>query len=194
MDEKTALTYAIARALAYQENGGKPNLNKLKAGQSGELKSIYQFTPDTWKHDAQTYLGDSKAELTPDNETLVMTKKIGQWIDEGKTVKQMASIHNAGAGEPDAYTGTFSNGKPSIGVNSYGIKFNVPKYADGVTEKAISFYKNELAPQAQQTTQVSQSTPKTTQASNVKPNGLLGGLTLTKLGASSSEVPTQNLP
>lgn len=187
MDEKTALTYSIVRALAYQENGGKPDLHHLSAGKSGELKSIFQFTPDTWKHDAQTYLGDANAELTPDNETKVMTEKVGKLIDEGKTAKQIASMHNAGAGEPDAYTGRFSNGHPSIGTNHYGVKFNVPAYANGVAKKAIEFYKNDLSKQAQQPAPMPQSTPAAKPSAAPAPQGgALGGLLLTRLGAPAS--------
>lgn len=190
MDEKTALTYSIARALAYQENGGKPNLNNLKAGQSGELKSIYQFTPDTWKKDAKKYLGDEKAELSPDNETLVMTKQIGDWIDKGYTVKQMASMHNAGTGEPNAYTGKFSSGKSSTGVNEYGVKYNVKNYADNVASKAIDFYKNDLSKQTQQPQQtMPQSTPPVQpQTPPAQNNGAMGALLMPRLGALPSPV------
>lgn len=140
MDEKTALTHAITKGLAYQENGGSLDINKLKAGKSGELKSIFQFTPDTWKAEAKKYLGDENAPITPDNETHVVTEQVGQWIDEGKNVKQIASMWNAGHGEPDAYTGKFSNGQPSVGKNKEGVKFNVPAYADSVQKYATKFY------------------------------------------------------
>lgn len=141
MDEKTALTYAITRALAYQENGGKLDLNNLKAGKSGELKSIFQFTPDTWKKDAGDILGDPNAPINPDNETKVVTEKVGKWIDQGYTAKQIASMWNAGVGEPNAYSGKFSNGKSSVGTNKYGANFNVPNYADNVVNYAKKFYK-----------------------------------------------------
>ncbi len=182
MDDKTALTYAITRALAYQENGGKPDLKNLKAGKTGEMKSIFQFTPDTWKKDAGTFLGNSNAPLTPDNETEVMTKQIGKWIDDGYTVKQMASMHNAGIGEPNAYSGKFSNGSPSVGVNEkYGVKFNVPQYADDVANYAKDFYTNDLSKeitptQNQQTspTQVSVNQPPKAQIQPQSGGGISG--------------------
>lgn len=145
MDEKTALTYAITKGLAYQENGGKPT--NPKAGKTGELKSIFQFTPDTWKNYAKEVLGDANAPITPDNETKVVTTQVRKWIDEGKNVKQIASMWNAGRGEPEAYTGKFSNGNSSVGVNKkYGVKFDVPTYANKVSDYAKQFYKQDFAP------------------------------------------------
>lgn len=147
MDEKTALTYAITKALAYQENGGK--IPKIpKAGKTGELASIFQFTPNTWKGDAKTYLGDANAQLTADNETTVMTKKVRKWIDEGYDVKQIASMHNAGIGEPNAYTGKFSTGNPSKGMNKkYNVPYDVPSYANSVSNYAKQFYTNDFKSQ-----------------------------------------------
>lgn len=146
MDEKTALAYAITRAIAYTENGGKPTTPK--AGKTGELKSIFQFTPATWKNYAQQILGDPNAPLTADNETQVVVSKVQKWLDEGKTAKQIASMWNAGTGEPDAWTGKFSNGHPSVGVNKqYGVPFNVPAYANKVANYAKNFYQTDFAPQ-----------------------------------------------
>lgn len=148
MDEKTALTYAITRALAYQENGGKPT--NPKAGKTGEMKSIFQFEPATWKNDAQEILGNSNAPLTPDNETKVVSGMVGDWIDKGYNVKQIASMWNAGKGEPNAYTGKFSDGSPSTGINKeYGVKFDVPSYANGVANYAKQFYTQDFEPQIQ---------------------------------------------
>lgn len=143
--EKAAMVKAVTQAIGYTENGGKPDLNALQAGKSGELKSIFQFTPDTWKAEAQKYLGNANEPLTPDAETTVVSKQVSDWIDEGKTISQMASIWNAGQGEPDAYTGKFSNGEPSVGVNKEGVKFNVPAYAKTVNSYAKQFYTQALA-------------------------------------------------
>ncbi len=150
MDENTALTYAITKALAYQENGGKPT--SPKAGASGELKSIFQFEPGTWVKDSQEILGKSNIPITPDNETKVVTGMVSKWIDKGYSVKQMASMWNAGVGEPDAYTGKFSDGSPSTGKNSYGVKYNVPAYANSVANYAKQFYTQDFAPQVKQAT------------------------------------------
>lgn len=150
MDEKTALTYAITRGLAYQENGGKIDLNDIKPGKTGETKSIFQFEPATWKKDAQQFLGNPNAPITPDNEVKVVTSQVSQWIDKGYDVKQMASMWNAGVGEPDAYTGKFSDGSSSVGVNNkYGVKYDVPSYANNVAKYAQQFYTQDLSKQVQ---------------------------------------------
>lgn len=159
MDEKTALTYAITKALAYQENGGSLNVKNEQAGKTGELKSIFQFEPSTWKKEAAEYLGDANAPITPDNETTVVTKQVGDWIDKGYTAKQIASMWNAGTGEPDAYTGKFSDGSPSVGTNTkYGVKFNVPAYANSVNKYATEFY-TQSQQQNQPSTQIPQNSP-----------------------------------
>jgi len=94
--EKQLMAMAVTKALGYTENGGKPNPKKLRAGKSGELKSVFQLTPATWKRYAKEVLGDEKAPLTPDNETYVVSQKVSKWIDEGKNIRQIASIWNAG--------------------------------------------------------------------------------------------------
>lgn len=193
MDEKTALSYAIARALAYQENGGKIDLNNIRAGKTGELKSIYQFTPATWKNYAKEVLGDQNAELTPDNEVKVVVKKVGDWIDKGYNVKQIASVWNAGASEPDAFTGKFSNGRPSKGINKkYGVPYDVPKYADNVANYARDFYKTDFAPQVH-SSPTAATTPQAPQAERKAPtptpklnNGLMGSLVQFPMQSSTS--------
>lgn len=146
---------AIVKAIAYTENGGKPNVSNLSAGQSGELKSIFQFTPDTWKNYAQQVLGDANAPLNPENEIKVVTAKVNDWLKQGKSVEQIASMWNAGPGEPDAYTGQFSNGKPSSGTNSSGVAYSVPSYA----KKVASYTSQFLSQNGAQSTQANTSTP-----------------------------------
>lgn len=140
MNDKAQLIKSIVKAFAYAENGGKPDIEHPKTGKTGEMRSIFQFTPNTWKKDSAKYFGQ-EVPLTPDSETYVMTNKVKDWIDQGKTVREMASIHNAGAGEPNAYAGTFKNGSSSVGVNKqYGVGFNVPKYANTVLGYSKKFY------------------------------------------------------
>ena len=195
MDEKTALTYAITKALAYQENGGKPTTPK--AGKTGETKSIFQFTPDTWKKDAGDVLGDPNAPITADNETKVVTSKVSKWIDEGFTAKQIASMWNAGVGEPDAYTGKFSDGSPSKGMNKkYNQPFDVPTYANDVANYAKQFYAEDFKPKIQNAQTSNPTVPTTPQSTTPiagsalvpktpQTNGLVGGL-LNSLGGLST--------
>lgn len=133
--DKEKLVNSIVKGIAYAENGGKPNIDNPSAGKSGELKSIFQFEPSTWKQDAKKILGNENAPLTADNETFVMQHKVSQWIDEGKDVNQMASIHNSG--NPNAYK------ENHRGTNKYGVKYDTPAYAKKVSDYSKKFY---LAP------------------------------------------------
>ena len=140
------LANAIVKAIGYTENGGKPDINNPKKGKTGEMASIFQFTPATWKNYAQQVLGDKNAPMNADNETYVVHKKVSGWLEKGYTPKQIASMWNAGTGEPDAYSGKFSDGSPSRGVNKkYGVKFDVPGYADKVDKYTNNFVKGEDA-------------------------------------------------
>lgn len=131
--DKTKLAHAITKALAYTENGGKPNTKNPSKGKTGEMASIFQFTPDTWKHYSQQILGNANAPMNADSETYVVNKKVEGWLDKGYKPAEIASMWNAGVGEPEAYSGKFSDGSPSVGVNKkYNVKFDVPGYAKKV--------------------------------------------------------------
>lgn len=136
MDE----TNALVKALGYAENGGKPNLGNPSQGKTGEMKSVFQFTPDTWKNYSKQVLGKT-VPLSPDAETYVVQKKVHNWLSHGYKPEQIFSMWNAGQGEPDAYTGQFSDGSASKGVNKkYGKEFNVPEYVN----KGMGYY-NQFA-------------------------------------------------
>lgn len=138
MDEKELLANAITKAIAYQENGGKLNLNNPSAGKSGELKSIFQFTPDTWKAYSKQVTGRDDLPLNADHETYVVKEKVKKWIDEGRTTSEIASMWNAGEGKPNAYK---ENHK---GVNKFGVAYDTPKYASGVLNYAKKFYEENV--------------------------------------------------
>ncbi len=141
MDQKDIIALATTKAIALQENGGTWPTNPT-AGKSGEAKSIYQFTPATWRNYAGEILGNPNAPITPDNETAVVAKKVRKWLDQDYTPLQIASMWNAGQGEPNAYTGKFSNGKSSVGVNQkYNVPYDVPTYAKNVEKYTIDAYK-----------------------------------------------------
>lgn len=143
-DERNAAALAITKAIGYAENGGAPDPNKTRAGKTGELKSIFQYTPETWKAYAKQYLGDENAALTPDSETEVTLRKVGDLLDSGYTAKQIASEWNSG--DKNAYTGKFTNGNPSIGINrKYGVRYDVPSYARKVNDYAKKFMTEQPA-------------------------------------------------
>lgn len=118
----------LAKAIRQTESGG----NFGAKGKSGEF-GAYQYTPATWAKDsANAGVNVSLDQATPQQQNEVAYKKLKALKDRGLNVGQIASSWNAGEGEPDAYKGTFSNGKPSTGKNNYGVQFDVPAYAKSV--------------------------------------------------------------
>lgn len=138
MDDKDLLADSITKAIAYQENGGKLDLNNTSAGQSGEMKSIFQFTPDTWKNYSRQVYG-KEVPMNNDTETNVVKNKVSKWIDAGMTTSQIASMWNAGEDHPDAYKENWR------GTNSHGVKYDTPAYAAGVLKYAKQFYSEKTA-------------------------------------------------
>lgn len=144
--------YNITKAIGYTENGGKPDIKSPSAGKTGEMASIFQYEPETFKGYAKQVTGNSDTPLTPDNEVKITQAKVQQWLNQGMTPQQIFSSWNAGPGEPNAYTGKFSDGQSSVGVNSkYGVKYDVPRYVD----KAMSYF-NEFNGSGQPTPQSNQ--------------------------------------
>lgn len=139
------LSYAITHGLARAENGGQWPQQTV-AGRTGEMKSVFQFTPDTWRNYAGEVLGDPNAPLDEDTEANVVSGKVYKWLEQGYSPPQIASMWNAGQGEPDAYTGQFSTGKPSKGVNKqYNVPYDVPAYAQKVDAYTRETYKKLLS-------------------------------------------------
>lgn len=130
-------TIAYTKAIAYQENGGKPNIKNPSAGKSGEMKSIFQYTPKTWRGYAQQVFGDPNTPMTADNETFVTMSKVHNWIQQGHSIQEIASMWNAGESKKDAYKQNWK------GVNSSGVKYDTPAYAKNVANYADKFLKEE---------------------------------------------------
>lgn len=119
---------SLAKAIRQTESGGDFNAK----GKSGEV-GAYQFTKPTFDKLASKYnVPATFGQASPEQQNELAYKQIKEWKDKGYNPGQIASMWNAGEGEPDAYTGKFSTGKPSVGVNSYGVKFDVPAYAKSV--------------------------------------------------------------
>jgi len=158
------LALLITKALAYTENGGKPDVHNLSAGKSGEMKSMFQFLPSTWRLYAKQELGDANAPLTPENEALVVHKKVSDWVDhlsnEGVSQDEIplkvASMWNAGESKPDAYKEGWK------GTNSKGVSYDTPAYANKVASYVKEFEK-EPSGQPQQQTSPDQNLAKTPQ-------------------------------
>ena len=143
MDETELLSQSITKGIAYAENGGRVNMDNPSQGKTGEMKSIYQFTPATWKNYSKQIFG-KEVPMNKDTETHVVNEKVKGWIKKGYTTSQIASMWNAGTGEPNAYTGKFSNGSQSSGINKkYNVKFDVPGYANKVLNYSKQFYQEK---------------------------------------------------
>ena len=116
-------TLAVVKALAYTENGGAPNINAPSAGKTGEMKSIFQFVPSTWKSYAEQASGDGNLPMNAENETKVVYSKVHKWLQEGYKPEQIASMWNAGENKPDAYKQGYK------GINKkYGVAYDTPGY------------------------------------------------------------------
>lgn len=173
---------AIVKALGYTENGGKPTVSKK--GKTGELKSIFQFEPGTWANYSKQVFG-KEVPLTPDTETHVVQQKVSKWLQSGYTPSQIASMWNAGIGEPDAYTGKFSDGTSSTGVNKkYGVAYNVPEYVD----KFNNYLKEFSSPT--NTESIGEKQPAQTSSQPKSSNGLQQILSMMQQAKS----PQQNTP
>lgn len=181
------LAIAITKGLGYAENGGKPNIDNPLKGKTGEMKSIFQFEPATWKLYSKEVFG-KEVPMTADNESNVVLAKVSKWVQkklkEGKKPEQIipeiASAWNAGPAESNAYTGHFSDGSSSKSTNKkYGVKFDVPDYAKRVTDYTNQFLngsKDAITQPIQNST--NESTPVTITQPNVakvtqEPGGVL---------------------
>jgi len=110
-------TKKLALAIRQHESGGNYNAQ----GGSGE-NGAYQFMPSTWKSWANTHLGNSNAEQTPQNQNKVAYMQIQSLKDKGYTPEQIASTWNSG--------GPSWEGK--VGTNKYGVRYDVPSYVRNV--------------------------------------------------------------
>lgn len=165
----------LAKSIRQTESNG----DSSAVGASGEQGS-YQFTPDTWNGTASKYgINVPLDKATPEQQNAVAYNRIKEWKDSGKDVTQIASMWNAGEGEPDAYTGKFSNGQPSIGTNKEGVNFDVPKYVASVASTYQSF----------KTGQPAQATPPTNTQSNISPSvgALASGSPSTSLSSPNNQ-------
>ncbi len=205
---------ALTKGIAYTENSGRPDINNPSAGLSGEMKSIFQFMPATWKGYAKEHLNDENAPLTPDTEAFVAYKKIKSWVDsdreqgipDSEIIKRVASRWNAGPARPDAYKQGWK------GKNKQGVSYDTPKYATSV-EKYTNKFLNEPSEDGKPSSETSDNiqnmpmmqqhpvTPTPTQDQNVQnmpliqnqpaSNPLTGLLSMIKSASGTPKTPSQ---
>ena len=114
---------SIANAIKQVESGGNYNAK----GASGE-NGAYQFMPATWESWSREYakeaLGvDTPLSMSQSNQDFVAQFKIQQWLDQGLTPQQIAAKWNSGSE---------IGWETKVGVNSQGVKYDVPTYVNKV--------------------------------------------------------------
>lgn len=158
---------ALAKAIRQHETG-----NRAIAGGSGEIKSRYQFLPDTWKSSAAKYLGDANAPVTLENENKVAYNQIKEWKDKGYNPGQIAAAWNAGEGSLQG-----DKWKSMRGVNKQGVKYDVPAYVNSVYSNYQKFKPTEQSNTAQQAQQAPQEQSGLLNTIQNLPTTLLRGVT-----------------
>ncbi|MFP4025765.1 MAG: transglycosylase SLT domain-containing protein [Thiohalospira sp.] len=89
-------------------------------GSSGEY-GAYQFMPETWDIYCYMFFGKQLDITNPKNQDIIAYKKIENLINKGYSNSEIAATWNSGNAQ---------NWQSKIGVNSYGISYNVPAYVD----------------------------------------------------------------
>lgn len=146
----------LIKAIRQVESNGNYNAK----GASGEIGG-YQYLPSTWATIAPKYgITSSLDKATPQEQNAVAYNQVKKWIDDGFDVTQIASMWNAGEGEPNAYKGKFEKNTKShkAGDSSVGTKFNVPDYAAKVGNAYLGFKALTQAATLPDTTQTPVST------------------------------------
>lgn len=106
------------------------NGNYRAVGLSGEY-GAYQFLPDTWKMYCRKTIGQNLDILIPANQDKIARHKVLQLIQAGYTDEEIASIWNCGS----------SRYKNRVGINKYGVKYDVPAYVVKII-KLAKLYRN----------------------------------------------------
>lgn len=124
----------LTKAIRQEESGG----NATEEGKSGEY-GAYQWEPATWDSMSKASGVDvplKQATLQQQNQ--VAYNQVKQWKDQGYNIGQIASMWNAGAGDPNAYL------EDHKGTNAEGVSYDTPTYAKNVATY-YQQYKNQGA-------------------------------------------------
>lgn len=95
------------------------NGDYMAKGGSGEF-GAYQFTQCTWNLCCMRYFKQEFDITIPSNQDKVAYARVFHLIEQGFTVKEVASIWNCGS----------PTWKGKTGINKYSIPYNVPVYVD----------------------------------------------------------------
>lgn len=149
-----------AVALAQSIRQVESNNNPTATGKSGEY-GAYQWEPATWaKMSAAAGVNVPLQQATPEQQNQVAYTQIKQWKDEGYNVGQIASMWNAGPGDPNAYI----NG--NSGTNAEGVSYDTKAYAQKVAE-TYQQIKTQGSSQGYAAPAIPGTQPQTTNATNV---------------------------
>lgn len=110
----------LMQTFSYLETRGNYSLNGL----SGE-KGSYQILPTTWDFWNEKYF-DKHLPITPENEKLMIHTVITDWLNHGLTIEQIAAKWNSGS---------HKGWKNKVGVNRFGVPYNVPQYVAKFVDK-----------------------------------------------------------
>jgi hypothetical protein len=108
----------LLQAIKIVESGGDYTIK----GKSGEI-GAYQFTRATYRMYSYLYFKEL-LPMTPENQDKIARKKIENLVKAGFTDSEIASFWNSGS----------PKWKGKVGVNKYGVKYNVPKYVEKFNE------------------------------------------------------------
>lgn len=126
---------SLAKAVRQVESGG----NFTAQGKSGEFGG-YQYTEPTWNAQAKAAgVSIPLKNATREDQNKVFYTWAEQKKKEGYNIGQIASMHNAGEGRPNAYV------EGNKGTNSYGVSYDTADYA----KKVADLYHQEKSQGAQ---------------------------------------------
>lgn len=115
----------LAKALRKVESGE----NFTARGKSGEF-GAYQYTPATWAtHAREAGVTTPLEQASRADQNKVFYTWAKKKKDEGRNIGEIASMHNAGEGRPNAYI------EGNQGVNKYGVEYDTGAYARKVAEE-----------------------------------------------------------
>jgi hypothetical protein len=120
LSEKNEYVHKIIKTISWQESRG----NNQAHGGSGE-RGEYQIMPATWNYWCVKYFGHH-LKMTIENQNKIVNIVITNWVDAGYTIEQIAAKWNSG---------THVNWKKKIGINRYGVAYNVPKYVQNFVKR-----------------------------------------------------------
>lgn len=117
--KETERINTILRVFRIMESGN----NYFSKGKSGEY-GAYQFTPSTWSSLCLRYFGRILDITTINNQDIVAYYRVKELVKKGYSDQEIASIWNSGS----------SKWENRIGINRYGVKYNVPYYVSKFTK------------------------------------------------------------